>query len=160
MSNPTDTFPEKINVLLQENWDSEAAGLQLNDVFWSHDKYETMTQVEQVNRKVIVSTYNPQNPVAVETLTPQTSFIHETVVVDVILHIDVLGGSDACLSAREGIRQLILSILRRNQTALVGADLMLVEGEYVRGELPQIQRESFKVVASSFNIRQDPVERT
>jgi hypothetical protein len=29
---------------------------------------------------------------------------------------------------------------------------MVVEGEYVRGELPQIQREAFKVVVSNFEV--------
>ena len=29
---------------------------------------------------------------------------------------------------------------------------MLVEGEYVRGELPQMQRETFKVAVSNFEV--------
>jgi hypothetical protein len=151
MSLPSDTFAEKISNLLQENWESDSTGLQATDVFWSHDKFDTMSQVEQVGQKAIISTYNPQNPVAVEVLSPQTNFIHETVVVDVILHTAVLGGTESCIATREAIRQLILSILHANQTLLPGAESMLVEGEYVRGELPQIQRESFKVVASFFD---------
>ena len=81
---PDDTFAEKISNLLQENWNSETTGLQVADVSWSHDKFETMMSVEQVSQKAIVSTYNPQNPVSVEILSSQTRFLHETVVVDVI----------------------------------------------------------------------------
>lgn len=149
---PADTFAEKISNLLQENWDAESTGLQATDVFWSHDKFDTMNQVEQVSQKAIISTYNPQNPVAVEALSSNTNFIHETVVVDIILHTAVLGDSDSCLATREAVRQLILQILHRNQTFLQGAVAMNVEGEYVRGELPQIQRETFKVMVSSFEV--------
>ncbi len=150
MSLPSDTFAEKISNLLQQSWDSDSTGLEVTDVFWSHDKFDTMSQVEQVSQKAIISTYNPQNPVAIEVLSPQTNFIHETIVVDVMLHTAVLGGTESCIATRETVRQLILSILHANQTLLPGAESMLVEGEYVRGELPQIQRETFKVVVSSF----------
>jgi len=152
LSQPSDTFPEKISNLLQENWNSQSTGLQLSDVFWSHDKFETMTSVEQVSKKAIVSTYNPQNPVTVEALSAQTRFVHETVVLDVILHTAVLGGTDSCIATREAVRKLILAILHANQTLLPGASNMAVEGEYVRGELPQIQREAFKVIVSSFEV--------
>ncbi len=91
MTTPNDTFTEKISNLLQQNWDSNATGIDVADVFWSHDKFDTMNQVEQINQKAIISTYNPQNPVAVESLSSQTKFIHETIVVDVILHTAVLG---------------------------------------------------------------------
>ncbi|MGA2386979.1 MAG: hypothetical protein ABSG33_10660 [Candidatus Bathyarchaeia archaeon] len=152
MSTPSDTFAEKISNLLQQNWDSDSTGIQMTDVFWSHDKFDTMSQVEQVSQKAIVSTYNPQNPVAVEVLTPQTNFIHETIVVDVILHVAILGGTDSCIALRESVRQFILKILHAHQTLLPGANLMNVEGEYVRGELPQIQRETFKVAVSFFDV--------
>jgi hypothetical protein len=152
MSAPNDTFPERISNLLQENWDSESTGLQATDVLWSHDKFETMNSIEQVSQKAIVSTYNPQNPVSVEVLSSQTRFVHETVVVDVVLHTAILGGTDSCLATREAVRELVLSILHANQTLLPGAVLMMVEGEYVRGELPQIQREAFKVIVSSFEV--------
>ena len=147
-----ETFAEKISNLLQENWNSESTGLQVSDVFWSHDKYETMTSVEQVSQKAIVSTYNPQNPVTVEVLTLQTNFVHETVVVDVILHTAILGGTDSAISVREAIRQLVLQVIHLNATLLPGAALMRVEGEYVRAELPQIQREAFKVIVSNFEV--------
>ena len=147
-----DTFAEKISNLLQSNWTSAGTGLLYTDVFWSHDKFETMQSVEVVNQKAIISTYNPTNPVAVEILSPQTNLVHETVVVDVILHTAILGGTDSCIAAREAVRKLILQILHRNQTLLSGADVMLVEGEYVRGELPQLQREAFKVVVSNFEV--------
>ena len=68
---PSDTFPEKISALLQACWDTEATGLQLTDIFWSHDKYETMMSVEDVTQKAVISTYNPQNPVSIEALSPQ-----------------------------------------------------------------------------------------
>ncbi len=152
MSTPNDTFAEKISNLLQQNWDSNATGLEVADVFWSHDKFDTMNQVEQVNQKAIISTYNPQNPVAVEVLSPETNIIHETIVIDVILHVAVLGGTDRCIAVRESARQLILKILHTHQMLLPGANLMNVEGEYMRGELPQIQRETFKVVASFFEV--------
>jgi hypothetical protein len=152
LTTPNDTFAEKISNLLQENWDSDSTGLQVTDVFWSHDKFDTMSQVEQVSQIAIISTYNPQNPVAVEVLSPQTNFIHETIVVDVILHVAIAGGTDSCIGLRESMRQLILQILHQNQTLLPGADFMSVEGEYVRGELPQIQRETFKVVVSSLEV--------
>ena len=64
----------------------------------------------------------------------------------------VLGGTDACIGIREAVRKLILQILQSNQTSLSGADLMAVEGEYVRGELPEIQREAFKVIVSNFEV--------
>ncbi len=152
MTNPTDTFPEKISNLLQANWSSAGTGLVVTDVFWSHDKFETMTSVEQVSQKAIVSTYNPANPVVIEQLSRETRFIHETVVVDVILHTAAMGGTDSCIAAREALRLLILQILHQNQTALAGSAQMRVEGEYVRGELPQIQREAFKVVVDSFEV--------
>ena len=148
----SDTFAEKISNLLQENWNVESTGLQVSDVFWGHDKYETMTSVEQVSQKAIVSTYNPQNPATVDILSSQTNFIHETVVVDVILHTAILGGTDSAISVREAVRQLILQVIHQNATLLPGAALMRVEGEYVRGELPQIQREAFKVIVSSFEV--------
>ena len=147
---PFSTFPEKISVLLQANWNSESTGLQVTDVAWSHDKFETMNSIEQISQKAIISTYNPTNPVSIEVLSAQTNFIHETVAVDVILHTAILGGTDSCIATREVIRQLLSSILRAYQTSLPGADLMIVEGEYVRGELPEIQREAFKVVVSNF----------
>ena len=153
-SPPSNTFPEKISNLLQASWDSESTGLQVTDVCWSHDKFETMTSVEQVSQKAIVSTYNPTNPVSIEVLSAQTNFIHETVVIDVILHTAILGGTDSCIATREAVRQLILSVIHgiQQQTglSLPGADSISVDGEYVRGELPQIQREAFKVVVSNF----------
>jgi hypothetical protein len=152
MVNPSDNFPEKVSNLLQANWSSAGTGLVLSDIAWSHDKFETMTSIEQISQKAIVSTYNPQNPVTVETLSSQTNFLHETVVVDVILHAEILGGTDVTLGIREVIRQLILRIIHQNATSLPGSVLMQVEGEYVRGELPQIQREAFKVVVSNFEV--------
>ncbi len=151
-SPPSDTFAEKISNLIQANWNSETTGLQVSDVAWSHDKFETLTSVEQVNQKAIVSTYNPTNPVSIEVLSAQTNFVHEIVVVDVILHTAILGGTDSCIAVREAVRLLVLRILHVNQALLPGADLMVVEGEYVRGELPQIQREAFKVVVSNFSV--------
>jgi hypothetical protein len=151
-SPPSDTFAEKISNLIQTNWNSETTGLQISDIAWSHDKFETLTSVEQVNQKAIVSTYNPTNPVSIEVLSAQTNFVHEIVVIDVILHTAILGGTDSCIAVRETIRLLILQILHANQASLPGANLMLVEGEYVRGELPQIQREAFKVVVSNLAV--------
>jgi hypothetical protein len=151
-SPPSDTFPEKISNLLQTNWNSEATGLQVSDVAWSHDKFETMTSVDQVSQKAIISTYNPANPVSVEVLSAQTNFVHEILVVDVILHTAILGGTDSCIATREAVRLLILAILHANHSLLPGAQLMTVEGEYVRGELPTIQREAFKVVCSWFEV--------
>jgi hypothetical protein len=152
MGNPSDNFPEKVSNLLQANWSSADTGLVLSDIAWSHDKFETMTSIEQISQKAIVSTYNPQNPVTVENLSSQTNFVHETVVVDVILHAEILGGTDATLGIREVIRQLILQVIHQNATSLPGSVLMQVEGEYVRGELPQIQREAYKVVVSNFEV--------
>ena len=147
-----DTFAQKISALIQQNWDAEATGLQATDVYWSHDKFDTMTQIEQANRKAIISTYNPQNPVTVDNLSRGTNLLHEAIVVDVILHAGALGGADSCLATRESIRQHILKTLHSNQTLLTGASLVNVEGEYVRGELPQIQRETFKVTVSYFEV--------
>ena len=152
MGNPADTFPEKISNLIQAGWTSAGTGLVLTDVAWSHDKFETMTSIDQVTQKAIISTYNPTNPVTVETLSPQTNFIHETVVVDLILHTAIMGGTDSCIAAREACRKLILQILHQNATQLPDATLMLVEGEYTRGELPDLQREAFKVVVSNFEL--------
>jgi hypothetical protein len=152
MGNPSDNFPEKVSNLLQANWSSAGTGLVLSDIAWSHDKFETMTSIEQISQKAIVSTYNPQNPVIVENLSSQTNFVHEIVVVDVILHAEILGGTDEALGIREVIRQLILQIIHQNATSLPGSALMQVEGEYVRGELPQIQREAYKVVVSNFEV--------
>ena len=152
MSNPADTFPEKISNLLQSSWDSATIGLQVTDVEWSHDKYETLTSIEKVAQKAIISTYNPANPVTIEGLSKETSFIHETVVVDVILHTAALGGTDSTIAIREKIRQFILPLLNSPKTVLAGADNMSVEGEYIRGELPQLQREAFKVVVSYFQV--------
>ena len=104
MSSPNDTFAEKISNLLQENWNSETTGLQVTDVSWSHDKFETMTSVERISQKAIISTYNPQNPVTIEHLSRETNFVKETVVVDVILHTDPLGGTDQAIATREKIR--------------------------------------------------------
>jgi hypothetical protein len=147
-----DTFAEKISLLLQENWDSVGTDLDADDVFWSHDKYETMTSLEQVSQKAIISTYNPTTPVTVENLSSQTNLVHETVVIDVILHTEILGGTDAAISIREAARKQIMQVIHQNATLLPGAALMRIEGEYVRGELPQIQREAFKVVVSNFEV--------
>jgi len=151
---PSNTFPEKISNLLQANWNSQTTGLLVTDVCWSHDKFETMNEISNVSQKAIVSTYNPTNPVSIEILSAQTNFIHETVVVDVILHTAILGGTDSCIATRESVRQLILAVIHGIQqmtgTSLLGADSVSVEGEYVRGELPEIQREAFKVVVSNF----------
>ena len=137
---PTDTFAEKISNLLQTNWDNEATGLDPTDVFWSHDKFETMTSVEQISQKAIVSTYNPLNPVSVERLSRETTFVKETVVVDVILHTAPLGTTDQVIAIREKIRALILQVIHVNWNLLPGADQMMIEGEYVRGELPMLRR--------------------
>ena len=149
----SDTFAEKISNLLQANWNSESTGLQVSDVFWSHDKYETMTSVETVSQKAIVSTYNPTNPVTIEQLSRETNFVKETVVVDVILHSDPLGGTDQAIGIREKIRALVQSVIHANWNLLPGADQMTIEGEYVRGELPMLQRESFKVIVANFEVR-------
>jgi hypothetical protein len=155
-SQPSNTFPEKISNLLQANWNSESTGLYVTDVCWSHDKFETMNEISNVSQKAIISTYNPTNPVSIEILSAQTNFIHETVVVDVILHTAILGGTDSCIATREAIRQLILTLIhgiqQQTSLSLAGADSISVDGEYVRGELPQIQRESFKVVVSNFEV--------
>jgi len=151
-NNPTDTFAEKISNLLQDAWDPIATGLQLSDIAWSHDKYETMNSIEIVTQKAIISTYNPTNPVTVEVLSPQTNFVHEIVVIDVILHTDACGTTDQTIAVRENIRKLILAVIHASATLLSGADQMIVEGEYVRGELPQLQREAFKVVVSHFEV--------
>ena len=150
MTIPSDTFTEKISNLLQANWSSGGTGLASTDILWSHDKFETMNGVELVTQKAIISTYNSQNPVAVEQLSRETRMIHETVVVDLILHTINFGQTDNCTAVREACRQLILQILHLNQAALTGANRMSIEGEYVRGELPEIQREAFKVVVSNF----------
>ena len=156
-SPPSDTFPEKISNLLQSSWNSEITGLQVTDVCWSHDKFETMNEISNVSQKAIISTYNPTNPVSIEVLSAQTNFVHEIVVVDVILHTAILGGTDSCIATREAVRQLILAVIHgiQQQTgvSLPGADSISVDGEYVRGELPQIQRESFKVVVSNFEVQ-------
>ena len=44
MTTPNDIFAEKISNLLQQNWNSNAEGLQETDVFWSHDKFDTMAR--------------------------------------------------------------------------------------------------------------------
>lgn len=155
-SPPSDTFAEKLSNLLQASWDPVATGLQVTDVAWSHDKFETMTSIEQQTQAAIISTYNPPNPVSVETLSAQTSFVHETVLIDVILHTEPFGGTDATIATREAIRQLILAVIQGIQlntgASLAGAVSIALEGEYVRGELPQVQRESFKVTVSNFQV--------
>jgi hypothetical protein len=156
MSQPTDTFPEKLSNLLQASWDSEATGLQLADIAWSHDKYETLNTIAEVTQKVIVSTYNPPNPVQVELLSKETNFVHETVLIDVILHTAAFGSTDSCITARENIRKLVLAVIHAIQlntgASLAGADAVRVDGEYIRGELPDLQREAFKTVVSYFEV--------
>ena len=153
---PSDTFAEKLSNLLLQSWDPEATGLQVSDVLWSHDKFETMISLEQASQKAIVSTYNPANPVTIEVLSPQTNFVHEIVVVDVILHTEVLGGTDACIAVRESIRKLVLAGIHGIQVhtsdSLEVADSIAVEGEFIRGELPQLQREAFKIVVNYFEV--------
>jgi len=151
-SPPSDTFAEKISNLLQENWDSTSTGLLSADVAWSHDKFETLNEVERVSQKAIISTYNPQNPVTIEQLSRETNFVKETVVVDVILHSEPLGGTDQAIATREKIREFIQSTIHSNWNLLPGADQMTIEGEYVRGELPMLQRESFKIVVANFEV--------
>ena len=148
----SDNFAEKISALLQENWDNNTTGLQQSEVFWSHAKFETMTEVESVSQKAIVSTYNPQNPVTVEQLSRETNFVKETVVVDVILHSDPLGGTDQAIAVREKIRKFVQTVIHANWNLLPGADQMAIEGEYVRGELPMLQRESFKIIVANFEV--------
>jgi hypothetical protein len=148
---PCDTFAEKISNLLQENWDT-SIGLQLSDVAWSHDKFETLSSIELISQKAIISTYNPQNPVSEEQLSRETKWIAETVVIDVILHTSPLGGTDTAISTRERIRKFIKKVIHQNWNLLPGADHMKIDGEYVRGELPMLQRESFKVVVGNFEV--------
>jgi hypothetical protein len=153
---PSDTFPEKISNLLQASWDSEATGLQVIDVSWSHDRYETMTNVEQPSQKAIISTYNPPNPRTCEVLSAQTNFIHETIVIDIVLHPAPLGGTDQCLATREAIVTLILAVIHGIQqntgASLDGADSIWAAGEYIRVEGPDAQRVSLKVIVSWFEV--------
>ena len=153
---PSDTFPEKICNLLQQSWDSEATGLQVTDITWTHDRYETMVNVEQQILKAIISTYNPPNPVTSEVLSAQTNFVHETVVIDVILHPVVLGGTDNCIATRAAIKKLIFAIFHsiEQQTwlSLAGADSVWIPGEYACIEAPETQREAFKVVVDYFEV--------
>jgi hypothetical protein len=151
-SSPSDTFAEKISNLLQENWDTTSIGLQSADVAWSHDKFETLNSIEQISQKAIISTYNPQNPVTEEQLSRETKWVAETVVVDVILHSIPLGGTDATIATREKIRKFVKTVIHQNWNLLPGADQMKIDGEYVRGELPMLQRESFKVVVGNFEV--------
>ncbi len=151
MVNPSDNFPEKISNLLQSNW-SAGTGLVVSDIAWSHDKFETMNSVETVSQKAIISTYNPTNPVVVEHLSRETALVRETIVVDIILHTAAFSSTDATIGVREAIRAQILKVIHANWNLLSGADQMVVEGEYLRGELPQIQREAFKVVVSNFEV--------
>jgi hypothetical protein len=152
-SPPTDTFAEKISNLMQQNWDSTSTGLILTDVAWSHDKFETLNSIEQISQKAIISTYNPQNPVSEEQLSRETKWVAETVVIDVILNTTPLGGTDATIAIRERIRKFIKTVIYQNWNLLPGADQMKIDGEYVRGELPMLQRESFKVVVGNFEVR-------
>lgn len=152
-SPPNDTFTEKISNLLQQNWDSTTTDLLLADVAWSHDKFETLNSIEQISQKAIISTYNPQNPVTEEQLSRETKWVAETVVVDVILHSMPLGGTDATIATREKIRQLVKTVIHQNWNLLPGADQMTIEGEYVRGELPMLQRESFKIIVANFEVK-------
>jgi hypothetical protein len=155
-SPPSDTFPEKLSNLLQAAWDSEATGLQVTDVSWSHDRYETMTNVEQTSQKAIVSMYNPNNPRTCEVLSAQTNFIHEIVLIDIVLHTAPLGGTDQALKTREAIVSLILTIVhgiqRDTGAFLVGANSIQVNGEYVRVEGPEKQRVTLKVTISWFEV--------
>ena len=152
MSEPSDTFSEKISSLLQANWSSTATGLQVSDVDWRHEKFDTMTETQHPTQKAIIGTYNPPNAVSAEVLSAQTSFIHEAVVIDLFLHSGVLGGADNCLATREKIRQFILQVIHQNATVLPGAVLMTFEGGYGRLEGPNEQRECFKVVCSWFEV--------
>ena len=152
MTMPIDTFTEKISNLLQRNWDNSSTGLQVTEVFWSHDKFDTMAQVEQVSQKAIISTYNPQNPVTCQVLSRETNMINELVVIDVLLHPAAFETVDQAIGVREKIRTLIQTVIHANWNVLPGAAQMTLEGEYVRGELPQIQRESFKVSVLSFEV--------
>ncbi len=43
-------------------------------------------------------------------------------------------------------------MIHSNWNLLPGADQMTIEGEYVRGELPMLQRESFKIVVANFEV--------
>jgi hypothetical protein len=152
MSSPNDTFAEKISNLLQANWSEAATGLQVSDVDWRHEKFDTMTETQNPTQKATISVYNPANPVSVEVLSAQTSFIHEAVVIDLFLHSGVLGGADNCLATREKIRQFILQVIHQNAAVLPGSALMTFEGEYGRLEGPNEQRECFKVVCSWFEV--------
>lgn len=156
MAQPNDTFPEKISNLIQASWDSEATGLQVTDVAWSHDRFETLNNAENESQKAIISTYNPPNPRAVEVLSAQTNFIRETIVVDVILHSASLGGVDQCLATRETIATLISAVIhgvqQNTSASLAGADAVWLEGEYACVEEPQTQRETLKVVVGWFEV--------
>jgi hypothetical protein len=74
-------------------------------------------------------------------------------VVDVILHSDPLGGTNQAIAIREKIRTLVQSVIHANWNLLPGAEQMTIEGEYVRGELPMLQRESFKVIVANFEVQ-------
>lgn len=145
----TDTFVEKVSNLLRDNWSSSGTGVLVTEVAWSHSKFETMNDIEQIDTKAIISTYNPTNPITYKTLTPAVDEVTEIVVVDLILHTAPFGegasGVDATVAVRERIRQQILQTIHSNQVKVSDANSVTVEGEYIRGELPQILREAFKV---------------
>jgi hypothetical protein len=160
MSDPSDTFVEKVSNLLKTNWSSSGTGLLVTEVTWSHSKFETMNDIEKVDTKAIISTYNPQNPITYTPLTPMTDEVNEIVVVDLILHTapfnEGASGVDVTVGVREKIRQLILQVIHTNQLKLSGANLVTVEGEFIRGELPQILREAFKVVIKYYETYSAP----
>jgi hypothetical protein len=153
---PSDTFAEKISNLLQQSWDSEATGIQVSEINWSHAKFETMREISNVNQKVIISTYNPTNPVSCEALSAQTNFVHEIIVIDVILQTQPFGSTDNCITARVAIKKLITTVIHEVELqtglSLPGADSILIEGEFVCGELPDIQREAYKAVVNYFEV--------
>ena len=145
---------ETLSNLLQAQWTSAGTGLQVTDVYWSHDKYETLSQIDTVSQKAIISTYNPENPVIVTSLSKECNHVLETVVLDIILHSAAFGGTDQTISAREQIKQLCYAIIHAAQSSggTAWSDLY-VDGEYVKGELPDLQRIALRVKFVTFEVQ-------
>jgi hypothetical protein len=149
----TSSYAEVLSSLLQSQWTSAGTGLLVSQVYWSHVKFDAVSQIAAISQSVIVSTYNPENPVVLTSLSKECNHLLETVVLDIILKPAPLGGIDSAISTREAIKQLFYSVIHAAQSSAgSGWSDLYIDGEYIKGELPDLLRLALRVKFVTFEV--------
>jgi hypothetical protein len=112
-----------------------------------------VSKIAALSQSVIISTYNPENPVVVTSLSKECNHLLETVIVDIILKPAAFGGTDPTISAREAIKQLIYGVIHAAQTSAgTSWSDLYIDGEYLKAELPDLQRLALRAKFVTFEV--------